>query len=352
MVTLTGSVQNSFLSWEPMPQSHAGGPEVGPGSEDARCAKVLVVDDSRLARLAAAGIIKQIKTLSVIEAGDGNEALKAIERTSPDVVLTDLEIPGLNGLELVAEIRSFHPEIPVVLMTAHGSEDVAVAALRAGATHYVPKSALARDLLNTLEKVLTISAMERSKRRVKGYLQAREERFQITNDPELIAPLVDLLLENLSVIETCDSASRMRVGVALHEALTNALFHGNLEVDSELRQDDERQFYDLAQKRRFIPPYCARRVQVHACVDHRGARFVITDDGPGFDTSCLNRPVTDDSLFRVGGRGMLLIRAFMDDVKHNESGNRITMIKRLSPLRPANEALTLRRDRLPSTSQG
>jgi DNA-binding NarL/FixJ family response regulator len=293
--------------------------------------KVLLVDDSRLARIAATRIIEHVEGLSVIEARDGDEAIEAIAREAPDVVLTDLEMPRMSGLELVAEIRTFHPETPVILMTAHGSEQIAVAALRAGATNYVAKNALARDLADTLRKVLAIAAMERRKQRVRGCLQSREARFEITNEPELIAPLVEVLLEDLSVIETCDSASRMRVGVALHEALANALFHGNLEVSSELRQEDERQFYALAQRRRQTAPYSERRVEVHSSVDRHGARFVIRDEGPGFDTTALLRPIDEESLLRVGGRGLLLIRAFMDEVQHNESGNSITLIKRQAP---------------------
>ncbi len=328
MTTLAVLHPEAPRQMEPLPR---GGDRISSGTEQALPSKVLLVDDSRLARIAAGRIIQQIKELIIIEARDGDEALELIGRESPAIILTDLEMPRMNGLELVAEIRTFYPQTPVVLMTAHGSEQVAIQALRAGATNYVPKAALAAELLDTLKKVLSISAMERRKLSVKGCLQSREARFQIGNDPELIAPLVELLLEDLSVIETCDSASRMRVGVALHEALTNAVFHGNLEVSSELRQDDERHFYAMAQRRRFITPYRDRRVKVHSTVDRQGARFVISDEGPGFDTTSLLRPIQEEDVLKVGGRGMLLIRAFMDEVRHNDRGNRITMTKRHSP---------------------
>lgn len=301
------------------------------GTESASCSKVLLVDDSRFSRIAASRIIQQIKGLAVIEARDGDEALEMIRRESPATVVTDLEMPRMNGLELVAEVRASYPEIPVILMTAHGSEHVAIQALRAGATNYVPKSALGTELLHTLKKVLAIASMERRKLCVKGCMQHREACFQVKNDPELIAPLVEMLLEDVSAIESCDSTSRMRVGVALQEALANAMFHGNLELSSDLRQDDERHFYELGRKRQLLPPYCDRRIEVHSSVDRHGATFVISDEGPGFDTSTLIKPIDEEDLLRIGGRGMLLIRAFMDEVQHNESGNRITMTKRHMP---------------------
>ena len=120
----------------------------------------------------------------------------------------------------------------------------------------------------------------------------------------------------------------MRVGLALHEALANAVFHGNLEVSSELRQEDERRFHALARLRRSLRPYCDRKVEVHSTVDRQGARFVISDEGPGFDTASVLPASDETNVLKVGGRGMLLIRAFMDEVQHNETGNRITMIKR------------------------
>lgn len=303
----------------------------GADDVDGSLATVLLVDESRLARIAVARIIERIKGMAVIEARNGEEAVEILGREAPSVVVTELEMSRMSGLELVAEIRSFHPQVPVVFMTAHGGEEAAVQALRAGATSYVHKAALFSDLPETLRKVLSIAVMERRKRSVKGCLEHREVRFRVPNDPGLIDPLVELLLEDLSAIETCDSASRMRVGMALHEALTNAMLHGNLEVSSDLRQDDENEFFRLARERRRLAPYRDRRVEVYSRVDRQGAEFVIGDEGPGFDAASLMKPVREGDMLRIGGRGLLLIRAFMDEVQHNDEGNRITMTKRLAP---------------------
>ena len=69
------------------------------------------------------------------------------------------------------------------------------------------------------------------------------------------------------------------------------MFHGNLEVDSEHRQTDERIFEQLAEERRHLEPYRSRRVRIHVQLDRDVARFSVSDDGPGFDTSLLDRPV-------------------------------------------------------------
>ena len=74
----------------------------------------------------------------------------AIEQHHPDIVLTDLHMPEMNGLELVTAVKEKFPDIPVLLMTAKGSEDIAAQALRQAAASYVPKRRLADDLVRTI----------------------------------------------------------------------------------------------------------------------------------------------------------------------------------------------------------
>lgn len=293
---------------------------------------ILVVDDSPIDRRIAGSILSREGTLSVVYATDGREALEVIERERPSVVVTDMQMPELDGLGLVEEVGRNHPGLPVILMTAYGSEDVAIRALRLGAASYVPKKAIAGELVETIRQVLRVSAVDRQKRRLLGCVQHRESTLELASDPALIPPLVEILLDDMSSMDLCDANKRTRVGVALQESLANAIYHGNLEVSSDLRQEDERRFYQVANQRREIDPYRGRRVQVQARMNRDEARFIIRDDGPGFDTTTLDRPIEPEDLMRVGGRGMLLIRTFMDEVSHNSSGNQITLFKRREPV--------------------
>ena len=166
--------------------------------------------------------------------------------------------------------------------------------------------------------------------------QVRTElHFVLENDPSLAPPLIALLEEQAERLRIGDRHDLMRVGVALHEALLNAIHHGNLELSSELRQEgDEKDFRDLAALRRQQPPYRDRRVRVTAQLSRNEAVYVIEDAGPGFDASALPDPADPANVGRIGGRGLTLIRTFMDEVEHNDRGNRITMRKRPRPARP------------------
>jgi CheY-like chemotaxis protein len=291
-------------------------------------APILVVDDSAVSRRLAGGLIEKGTGRPVIYAENGREAMEVLERIEPAAVVTDLQMPEMDGLELVEAIRTKHPRTPVILMTAYGSEVVAMRALKAGASNYVPKKCLAKDLVDTLQQVFAVVEGHQRRARLLGCQTSRSSKFEIENDPDLLAPLVGLLQEDLLAFEIGDETTRMRVGVALQESLANALFHGNLECSSDLRQDDERIFYRLADERRALEPYGTRRIRVESDVNRDEARIVIRDEGPGFNVASLDKPFDPEDLMRVGGRGMILIRTFLDEAYHNESGNEITLVKR------------------------
>ena len=120
-------------------------------------ATVLVVDDSPIDRRLVGSILEKISGTKTEYAGDGAEALLKIERSPPDVVLTDLQMPKMDGLELVSTVRSRFPLVPVILMTGHGSEDIAVQALQRGAASYVNKSSISDELSRCLRTPLHIA---------------------------------------------------------------------------------------------------------------------------------------------------------------------------------------------------
>lgn len=289
---------------------------------------VLVVDDSAMDRHLAGAIVQKMNGWHPLFASNGAEALTMLEARRADVVLTDMLMPEMDGLQLVQAIRAKYPMVPVILMTAHGSEDIAIQALQKGAASYVPKKILARDLAETLEQVLAASKTKIQEVRLLQRMDVFETRFVLDNDTSLIPPLVGHLEEDVNRLKLCDPSGLVLLGVALHEALTNAILHGNLELSSEMREKDEKEYYRLGVERRGIEPYRDRRVYVTARFTREELTFVIGDEGPGFDPNLLPDPTDPSNLGKVSGRGLLLIQTFMDRVRHNDKGNEITMSKR------------------------
>jgi CheY-like chemotaxis protein/anti-sigma regulatory factor (Ser/Thr protein kinase) len=292
--------------------------------------KALIVEDS----LTQAILLRQRLARSGFEvrmAKHGAEALEQIERELPSVILTDLDMPEMDGLELVKRLRAQGTAVPVILMTAKGSEEIAVQALQAGASGYVPKRNLDRDLARTMEQVLARSRVSNHRQQSGHFLDGFGCRYVLPNDPALISPLVRRLQRSLSQRKAFDETDLVRIGMALREALMNAIEHGNLEISSHLREDDEDAYHRLIKSRRNEDPYRQRSLYVGVQESRLGVTYTIRDEGPGFDPTKCGDPTDPANLEKTSGRGLLLMRAFMDEVTFNASGNEITMSKSNEP---------------------
>ena len=291
---------------------------------------VLVVDDSEVDRQLVAGLLPRDLDWLIETAENGLLALEQMRFSLPDVVITDMLMPEMGGMELVGKIRISYPQLPVVLITGHGSESSAVEALERGATSYVPKLLLAEKLLETVEQVLALARADRSYDRLIGCLDETEFVFSLDNDPALIPPLVDLIQQMLAGMCFCGTTDRMHAGIALEEAMLNAVLCGNLEMNGREVQEARCQLRhdatsDLIEQRRRESPFKDRVTQVTVHVAHDRAEFVITDQGRGFDTSILPRRHDPQTLAQRSGRGLVLMKNFMDDVRFNDEGNELTM---------------------------
>ncbi len=288
---------------------------------------VLIVDDSPLDRALAGGILGKQLGCRVIYAEDGNAGLESIRNHQPDLVVTDMQMPAMNGLEMVAAVRKEGLQTPIILMTATGSEELAVEALKAGASSYVAKRTLAKRLMETAQMVLSEANEDREENLLMNRLRVHSESFQLTNRVEECQSLSKYLQKRVAQIWTLNQSSRLRIGLVLEEALLNALYHGNLEVSSTLKEASDSSFYNLVSQRQNELPYKNRFIEIDAQTTTEETRFVIRDGGPGFDVKKLPDPTDPENLTRPSGRGVMLMHAFMDEVQYNEKGNEVTLVK-------------------------
>jgi anti-sigma regulatory factor (Ser/Thr protein kinase) len=192
----------------------------------------------------------------------------------------------------------------------------------------VPKRLLNHQLSETVRQVLTAAMLDRAHIRLMRRLVRQEIEFVIENDPELMSYMVQHLQDTALAMGVCDESDRVRIGVALQEALTNASFHGNLELQSSLREDDHKAYYELALERQNAQPWASRRIHVTARFTSDASEFTIRDDGAGFNPACLPDPRDPGNLERPCGRGLLLMYSFMDEVDYNSVGNEVRLVKR------------------------
>jgi len=117
--------------------------------------RVLLVDDHALVRAGLRALIEMIESIDVVgEAGNGADALRSIERLHPHIVLLDITMPDMNGLEVLQKITSRFAGVRVIILTMHEAREYAVQALHFGAAGFIPKSAAAAELKDAIEMVM------------------------------------------------------------------------------------------------------------------------------------------------------------------------------------------------------
>ncbi|MEO8497616.1 MAG: response regulator [Planctomycetota bacterium] len=292
---------------------------------------ILVVDDSRVERCLAGALLAQRPDTRITFAADGNEALRMVGNSQPNLIVTDLIMPEMDGLELVRAIRKEFPRVPVILMTAYGNESLAVEALDRGAASYVPKAMRAERLVETVDRVLARTRADRNRQRLTECVGKIEATFYLSNDPAMIPPLVDYIQQAVAGLELSDETERVRAGVALEEALVNAMYYGNLELTSEeldrARAAGNGELKRLIENRCSDATYRDRRIVVEVHITSHTARFVVRDSGNGFDVAAASRGTMSERFEAGRNRGLTLMQTLMDQVKYNEVGNEVTLIK-------------------------
>lgn len=290
-------------------------------------AHILVVEDSPSHAELLRGILEGAG-YSTSRAEDSSSALVALKQNRPDLMLVDYMLPGIDGLQLIEIVRRDFPRIPTILVAAEGSEDIAAEALQRGAAGYIPKRRLNTDLLRTIQKLLAAASVCLHNQHLASCCSESETNFVLNSNPELVAPLVAFYREIMTSMELSDESSLIRISVALTEALDNALYHGNFELCSDLREGDGSQWRELARVRREESPYKDRKIFVNARVTREEARFTIRDEGPGFNCHALPDSVDPSKIKRSSGRGILLMKAFLDEVTFDSTGRQVTLVKR------------------------
>jgi DNA-binding NarL/FixJ family response regulator len=185
--------------------------------------KVLLAEDHTIVRKGLRSLLEKEIGIEVVgEAEDGREAVRKAEKLQPDVVMMDIAMPGLNGLEATRQIKKRFPEMKIIILTVHANEEYVLQTLRAGASGYLVKKAAPADLIEAIQAVYkgdsflspSISktvideyirqAETKSERDIiYGKLTNRErEVFQLIIEGHKNREIADLLYVSIKTVET------------------------------------------------------------------------------------------------------------------------------------------------------
>lgn len=265
--------------------------------------RVLVVDDEELVRSMLARYLER-KGFDVVSAADGREALELFRERNFDLVLSDVRMPGLDGIGLLKALKEINPRVPVVLISGYGEVETVVAALKFGAENFLGKPLKMEALGKVVDQSLAISCLHRLGHPLLP--QVRQVTYlEAPSRPELVCELVQQITLSAVAVGYAQYDLDNNLKLALVEGITNAMEHGN----------------------KWDP---AKKVEVESEATRATLKVSIGDEGPGFDYAALPDPTSDERLFNERGRGVFLMRAIMDEVAFNPEGNRVTLLKRRS----------------------
>jgi DNA-binding NtrC family response regulator len=155
-------------------------------------AKVLVVDDEPDMAENVALTLKTAGHDTAVET-DALRAIDAVERERPDLVITDLKMPGLDGLTLIERIKPLHPELPIIVLTGFASVDSAVSAIKQGANDYLGKPFTPEELLLRVEKALAWSQLREENRFLRERAGSGDHYGEIIGDSESLREVLRLV---------------------------------------------------------------------------------------------------------------------------------------------------------------
>ena len=293
--------------------------------------QVLLIDDDRSVLEMVEEALKS-HGMVVHPFNDGRRALGLLElATGPafDLVVSDINMDGMDGFDVIHRVKSIRPHLPVVLMTAESSVDYAIRAMRMGAANFFMKPVPIREMVKSVFHLVEAHREYRQAQSGLKGLMEEQRRFHFRSDELDIPGLLRHLTERLVPMGFATDQNIDVVAMAYHEALVNALDHGNLELSSDLKADlfslDEDPYDSLRRQRLADPGYAARTIEVETRLTHEDYEVVISDGGHGFDARQLISPEDAAHQARHCGRGLPLIQLVMDEVAFNDTGNQILM---------------------------
>ncbi|HHS13857.1 MAG TPA: sigma-54-dependent Fis family transcriptional regulator [bacterium] len=139
---------------------------------------VLIVDDEKNTRRLIEEILKSERQYEVLQAANGMACLKKLQEESVDLVLLDLQMPGIDGIETLKEVHKIYPRLPVIIMTAHGTVEKAVSSMKLGAYDFITKPFTSERVKVTVKNALEACALEYE---VKSLRSELEKKFTFEN---------------------------------------------------------------------------------------------------------------------------------------------------------------------------
>jgi anti-sigma regulatory factor (Ser/Thr protein kinase)/ActR/RegA family two-component response regulator len=262
--------------------------------------RILIVDNNDELRSALEKVLRELGH-DVVAMRDRELAVVRDDLDGFDLIISDLTDDAESGVEILSELQRKRLAVPVVVSSDEAQRGGIVKAFKMGAANFLRLPYNNDELRAIVEKTLSYKLRFVEDLKVLPYVREKVD-FELPSDVSLMNGVLQYLIERVARLGVI-KPERSNLYVALDEAFVNAVKHGNKNNPSKL-------------------------VRITAELSAKECRFTIEDEGEGFNVQEIPDPCNPENLFKSSGRGVLLIYNIMDEVKYNERGNQLTMVKR------------------------
>ena len=299
--------------------------------------KILVVDDDDTMRQLLNVALGKIN-FEVLTAENGQAGWEVFEREKPFLVFTDVEMPEMDGLELLRKIKKASPHTIVVVMTSYSSEERVIEVLKLGGDNYLKKPFQISEIHSLANRYKQFSEEKDFFQQAAARVDLLNMNLTLENSLGIASSASKFLAQHLEPFLFDEDPTTIRLG--FFEMLINAIEHGNLEIDYETKTKalHKNEFSKLFEQRRKDPQFIRRRIFVDMEVKQGVCRVNIRDQGKGFDWRRWIKRGKSDSILATHGRGIMMTQLYFDEIVYNEAGNHVTLIKKLKSPASAPEA--------------
>lgn len=287
--------------------------------------KILIAEDDFFSRKYLEDMLT-LENYECIAAKNGEEALELNNKHNPELIITDIQMPKLSGLELLEEIRKKKSDVIIIMTTAYGSEEFAIRALQGGANNYLKKPINEEQLIRLLQKYEQVISKPAGVVKKAGKILTKNFTIEYNISENNIREIVEHLV--FEIDDLFDASEKINIELGLLEMITNAFEHGNLEITYDQKQEalDDNKFEQLIQDRLTREDLANRKITVDYIYDSTGCEWRIIDEGKGFDWKAVPDPVKD-TLLELNGRGIFITKFLFDEFEYFGKGNIVRVKK-------------------------
>ena len=291
--------------------------------------KILIIDDEHPVREVLKTALTE-KGYAVVEAADGTQGIQVFKDSLPEIVLTDVQMPGLSGIEVTKKIKEIKADVDVIIMTGYGTEELVVEALRSGASNYIKKPVSFNELFNIIDNLILKRETRRRFKVNKDIVVSEKKTMLVNNDILKVWGIVNQVLFNIPSYINESVVEGLKLG--LYEILVNAIEHGNLGITSDEKEEaiNNNTYSALFKKRLSEAEENSMKVNIQSLIENEKLTIEVNDQGNGFDFKKQSTFSDPEMILAVHGRGILLASLYYDKLEYKGSGNHAILEKTIN----------------------